>query len=49
MKTRATVCQDGAITIHVPMTFKKRGGRKMIVTPDSAPWAPPMILVNPVR
>lgn len=40
MNTRATVSEDGAITIHVPMTFKKRGGRKMIVTPNGAPWAP---------
>ena len=22
------------------MTFRKRGGRKMVVTPDGAPWAP---------
>jgi hypothetical protein len=22
------------------MTFKKRGGRKMVVTPDGAPWGP---------
>ena len=36
-----TVSADGeTITIHIPMTFRKRGGRKMIVTPDGAPWAP---------
>ena len=41
MKTRATVSADGeTITIHIPMTFRKRGGRKMMVTPDGAPWAP---------
>ena len=40
MNTRATVSEDGMITIHIPMTFRKRGGRKMIVTPDGAPWAP---------
>jgi hypothetical protein len=22
------------------MRFRKRGGRKLVVTPDSAPWAP---------
>ena len=22
------------------MTFRKRGGRKLVVTPDGAPWAP---------
>ena len=38
---RASVSADGeTITIHIPMTFRKRGGRKMVVTPDGAPWAP---------
>jgi hypothetical protein len=23
-------------TVHVPMTFRRRGGRKLIVTPDGA-------------
>ena len=41
MNTRATVSADGeTITIHIPMTFRKRGGRKLVVTPDGAPWAP---------
>jgi hypothetical protein len=39
--TRATVSADGeTITIHIPLTFRKRGGRKLVVTPDGAPWAP---------
>jgi hypothetical protein len=39
--TRATVSAGGeTITIHVPMTFRKRGGRKRVVTPDGAAWAP---------
>jgi hypothetical protein len=39
--TRATVSADGeTITVHIPMTFKKRGGRKLVVTPDGAEWAP---------
>jgi hypothetical protein len=39
--TRATVAADGeTITVHVPMTFRKRGGRKMVVTPNGTPWAP---------
>jgi hypothetical protein len=39
--TRATVSADGeTITIHIPLTFQKRGGRKMLVTPDGAEWAP---------
>jgi hypothetical protein len=38
---RATVSADGeTITVHIPMVFKKRGGRKLVVTPDGAPWAP---------
>ena len=41
MTTKATVSADGeTITIHISMTFRKRGGRKMVVTPDGAPWAP---------
>jgi hypothetical protein len=41
MNAKATVSADGeTITIHIPLTFRKRGGRKMIVTPDGAPWAP---------
>jgi hypothetical protein len=41
MTATATVSADGeTITIHIPMTFRKRGGRKMVVTPDGAPWAP---------
>ena len=26
--------------VHVPMTFRKRGGRKRVVTPDGSEWAP---------
>jgi hypothetical protein len=41
MNRQVTLSADGeTITIHIPMTFKKRGGRKMVVTPDGAPWAP---------
>jgi hypothetical protein len=40
MNSQVTVSADGeTITIHIPMTFRRRGGRKMVVTPDSAPWA----------
>jgi len=38
---RATVSADGeTITVHIPLTFRKRGGRKLVVTPDGAEWAP---------
>jgi hypothetical protein len=39
--TRATVSADGeTITVHIPLTFRKRGGRKRVVAPDGAEWAP---------
>lgn len=41
MSRRATAFEDGlTITVHIPMTFQKRGGRKMVVSPDGAEWAP---------
>ena len=39
--TQATVSADGeTITVHIPLTFRKRGGRKLVVMPDGAEWAP---------
>jgi hypothetical protein len=39
--TRATVSVDGeTITVHIPLTFRRRGGRKLVVTQDGAVWAP---------
>ena len=36
-----TAAIDGeAIVIDLPMKFRRRGGRKAVVTPDGAPWAP---------
>lgn len=38
--TRATVSADGeTITVHIPLTFRKQGGRKLVVTSDGAEWA----------
>lgn len=35
------------ITVHVPLAFARRGGRKQIVLPDDAPsWAPPCARVD---
>jgi hypothetical protein len=33
---------DGStITVHIPMAWKRRGGRKVIIVPDGGdPWAP---------
>ena len=28
------------ITVGVPMSFRRRGGRNLVVTPDGASWAP---------
>ena len=41
MKRDVTISDDGrTITVHIPMTFRKRGGRKLVVMPDGASWAP---------
>ena len=46
---RATVSADGeTITVHIPLTFRKRGGRKLVVTPDGAEWAPRPRVDNPM-
>jgi hypothetical protein len=38
--------RDG-VTVHVPMTFRKRGGRKQIIAPDGQPsWAPPRARID---
>ncbi len=41
--TDAHLSPDGrTLTIQVPMTFKTRGGRKLMISPDGAPsWAKP--------
>jgi hypothetical protein len=31
----------GTVTVHIPITFRQRAGRKQILTPSgSAPWSP---------
>lgn len=41
MNNEVTVRADEqTVTVHVPMAFRKRGGRKLVVTPDGAEWAP---------
>ncbi len=38
MTTEARLSPDGhSIIVRVPMTFAKRGGRKLVVAPDGAP------------
>ena len=41
MSQRTRVSAEAqTITVHIPLTFRKRGGRKVVVTPDGAEWAP---------
>ena len=38
----ATIAKDrDTITVHVPLTFRKRGGRKQVVTPQGVAWTAP--------
>ncbi len=38
---RASVSADGeTVTVQIPLTFRKRGGRKLVVMPNGAGWAP---------
>jgi hypothetical protein len=41
--TDADLSSDGrTLTVRVPMTFKTRGGRKLVISPDGVPsWATP--------
>lgn len=37
----------GALTVTVPMTFRKRGGRKLVIAPNGADaWAPPLARID---
>lgn len=48
MTETATFGADGqTLTVRLPITLRKRGGRKAIVTPDgSSAWAPPRARVD---
>ena len=41
---RSVSNQDGTITVHIPISFKKHGGRKYIIAPDAVPeaYTPPV-------
>ncbi len=49
--TNASLSSDGSIlSVHVPLNLRKRGGRKLIIAPASAPepvWAPPPSKADP--
>lgn len=36
MKITSTLLENGLINIHIPIAMKKRGGRKVIISPDNA-------------
>lgn len=39
--TAAATRDSDTITVHVPLAFRKRGGRKQVIVPDGAPaWLP---------
>src|SRR5258708_26790552 len=40
--SRTSLSKDGrTVTVHMPVTFRQRGGRKQILSPSgSAPWSP---------
>lgn len=47
MSVTANLSKDGkTLVVHVPMAFRKRGGRKLIVVPEGASWAPPRARVD---
>lgn len=34
------------LTVRVPFAIKKRGGRKLVIAPDGAPWTPPRARID---
>jgi hypothetical protein len=37
-----SLAEDGrTLTVRIPLALRKRGGRKLVVTPEGATWAPP--------
>jgi hypothetical protein len=35
-----------SITVRVPVTIRKRGGRRLVVAPDGAPWSAPKARID---
>lgn len=48
MMTQPRLSPDGkTLSVQIPMTFKTRGGRKLLVSPDGVPsWAMPKTKVD---
>jgi hypothetical protein len=42
-----TWARDGrTVTVRVPLAFRKRGGRKLVITPNGSSWSRPRALVD---
>ena len=37
---------SASITVRVPITIRRRGGRRLVVAPDGAPWSPPRARID---
>jgi len=48
MKIDARISEDGrTVTVRVPLSFRRRGGRKLVIAPEGGvPWAPPRTRVD---
>ena len=47
MTSSATMSKDRSkLTVRVPLAIKKRGGRKLVIAPDGAPWSPPRARID---
>jgi hypothetical protein len=47
MTGRDTLSKDSrTLTVQVPFAIKKRGGRKLVIAPDGAPWSPPRTRID---
>ncbi len=43
----ASIDSNDSVTVRVPMTFRKRGGRKQVIASDGHPsWAPPRASID---
>jgi hypothetical protein len=47
MTGSASLSKDGrTLTVRVPLALCKHGGRKLVVTPEGATWAPPRARID---
>jgi hypothetical protein len=47
MTSEGTLSKDRrTLTVSVPFAIRKRGGRKLVIAPDGAPWSPPRARID---